>query len=683
MEEPAFVPKKKRGRIFGLIAIVAVILVLAAAAVAFFLMGGQKSNESIVYVNDDYELMFLENTKEKTEAVEFSDEATSSSGATLSPDGKYIYFMEFDDPEQYSWRDGTLMRIQVSELDAEGVKAEKLDSEVSMFWFLESGDLFYVKMDSDYLYEIFIHDGESKKRLAKEVNGWEVDEENNYLYYTEQDDDGAETLYRVALDGTGSKEKLLKDFDVIWSDYNAEVLLYGRYTEWDEDEENYGDDTYTVYSCTPGGEETELLEDVLSVLNCATSEEDAPRFYYMTQNLTQRTLYDFVTDTYAAADEAILEEGYPDYPDYPYYNDYDPYYLVTNGDGVYIGYETYSGNEIYFTDGFTTEDRSVAVDLALSMGDAAWDAALEEYYAAEEAWDAAVDAYYMADDRQYVREDLKSWDYLIRHCTLHKYENSESTEIADRLDLTGDFISEAEAGIFLYQKVEDKAEKVIDIADVEYAGQVSDMLESEENTVWYVNVNGAESEMEFDTRDVAVVYEVNCFADEVVFGLSDGEDGILECYTRTGSELTFRAVLSEEYDSYSAWVSEDGEALYFWEDVDGETYEGDLIRYVNGKSEPVAKGVYEYFDLACGTAYTLSEREQNDDGIYIYELRVKQGDRWVTVNDECRATLAFLDDKQVVYISDNDLYLWNGEENRRLAKDVLTFWAESVEYQRY
>lgn len=79
---------KRRGRglvILGIAAAVLAVIAAAVAALASLLGGG--SAPGYVYLTDDNELMFLKDLKEKTPAVEFSDEATSFSRVVFSKDG--------------------------------------------------------------------------------------------------------------------------------------------------------------------------------------------------------------------------------------------------------------------------------------------------------------------------------------------------------------------------------------------------------------------------------------------------------------------------------------------------------------------------------------------------------------------------------------------------------------------
>ena len=66
---------------------------------------------------------------------------------------------------------------------------------------------------------------------------------------------------------------------------------------------------------------------------------------------------------------------------------------------------------------------------------------------------------------------------------------------------------------------------------------------------------------------------------------------------------------------------------------------------------------------------------------------VKDGKNERIADDVYLVTITFLDAKRVVYVSDGDLFVWNGSTSEKLASDVTSFWssrqADSQFYQCY
>ena len=81
-EERVPVPVTKRRGVSGMVVIglgaVAAIVVIVLLVKLFSGMGGGKRSQAFAYVNDDAELMYLADLKEKTEPIEVTDEADSS-----------------------------------------------------------------------------------------------------------------------------------------------------------------------------------------------------------------------------------------------------------------------------------------------------------------------------------------------------------------------------------------------------------------------------------------------------------------------------------------------------------------------------------------------------------------------------------------------------------------------------
>ena len=81
------------------------------------------------------------------------------------------------------------------------------------------------------------------------------------------------------------------------------------------------------------------------------------------------------------------------------------------------------------------------------------------------------------------------------------------------------------------------------------------------------------------------------------------------------------------------------------------------------------------------TEYVLSDCKYKERAnALVGELSVLKDGKAVSVADDVVTdSICYLDGKQVMYISDEDLCLWNGSESRKIANNVLAFWASSRE----
>ena len=602
--------KKKKTGVIILAAAAVAAVVLVAQLAALLPSGGGK--DIFLYRTVDDELMFRKDLKAKTEAVELSDDEPSS--IRFTRDGKYIYFME-----GYGSSDETadLYRMETAKIGKKGASPEKVSSDVNRYSLrlLPSGGAVYVRGGEDGQLRFF--DGKESYKLASDVNGYgfSIDEKGAYAYYTENDpSDYTLTLYRVQIKDGGTKEKLLKDADAIYTDYDAEVLVYGRSNgdggEWEYDE------TYDVYSQVPGGEKTKLLSDVSSVLDVFVEDGKAV-ILYMTANTEKHTLYDFVSDSLASSDAGETE---PDYDDYQVQNAW----------------------------GWMTTD---------------WDAYEEAY----EKW-------YAVENRNYIRQSLKDTEYNITTYNLSRYENGKDTLLAEGLAFAPTY--SAADGIYLYARADQEISAVCDVQDLEYGEQVYEKMDAAERS-WYQHVGGAESEFDLDEDgDIGSLFILNG-SEAVLTAYEDGESEI-RAYSVGKNGLTFVSTITDDdYTGITKGRSGGKDAVYYFTDMDSDYSAGELMRYAGGKSESVAKDAGQVEILDDGAVFKMEDVDYNDRrGVTectLYVMRDGKGER--IADDVAVSGVAFLDSKRVVYISDGDLYVWNGRDSEKLASDVEYFWS--------
>ena len=282
--------KKGRGTVLILLAAVLAVIALVVAVVTLLpSMGGGKEN--VVFRTGDEELMFRKDLKAKTEAEELTDDLAS--WVRFSPNGKYLYFMEYDS----STGNGDLFRIEVSKIGRKDASPEKISSNVSTYDLLSNGNALYLRgSGSDK--QLRLYDGKDSYKLASGLGSYSVNAAETYAYYSETDSsDGSRTFYRVEIKENGEKEKLLKDYDEL--DYFGDDLLV--YRKAGEPLDEWGSTAYDVYSQVPGGDKTKLVSDAASVFGVAVSGGKVS-FTYLTAETESHTLYDFVSDSLAVAD---------------------------------------------------------------------------------------------------------------------------------------------------------------------------------------------------------------------------------------------------------------------------------------------------------------------------------------------------------------------------------------------
>lgn len=658
-------PAKRRGKaVFVALGVVAVAAVAALIWLIVGMVGGGGGGKSAyAYLTEDGELMYLADLKEKTQALELTDEADWSSAVYFSPDGKTVYFTDAD---------STLYQIPTAELK-KGGRAERIARDVSTFTLLNDGRLVYWEYE-DGGNKLSLYDGQESFRLVRDYYDCQFSADQKTLYYTEQDEaDGTFTLYKMAVTKDAKGEKLLKNAGWIYSEYDADVLVYS---------EDDGDgNTMTVYSCPPGGNKTKLAEDVYSISD-VTVDGGKVSLYYWTEEVEERTLYDFVTDAKAGEDAEVLEQGEPEYPSW--YDDFYPEDLYEEAGTVYY---TNGRGERFPVDvsSLLYDGRTVDDLYYYEVFDIAYDDAYARYEQASEEYSAAYEKWYGAQSREGLRQELKESDYNRSSYSLYHYtEGGSGKAIATQVKNIYD-PSAPGYGIFLYRKASLEGDKVADVADLSYYGDVYTFINtgSSGDEVWYQNVGGVESEI--DLNDFASVTQVLALSGkEAVLRVYDGDEEALLSYSIGKDTLTFNSTILEGDDFVIpyAGMAESGKLYVFTDVVEGSEDNGyrsmgDFCLYQDGKLETIAKDIYGAAILdESGTTYAVTDVDSRNDST---ELAVLKDGKLSTVNDEISGTLVFLDKTQLLYVSDGDLMLWDGKEERRIARDVEFVWAASEE----
>lgn len=633
-------------------------------------VGEDKRTPAFAYLNDDSELMYLANLREKTDAIKVRAKGgvDDSVRVRFTANGKTMYF--WDD----RW---DLYRISVSDIKKEE-RPEHVAEDVTGFTVLKTGNVLYTKNGSRGT-ELYCFTGKDDFRVTKNHHTYQLSEDHKTVYYTEKDD--TLTLYKAALKDGAEAEELLEGATDIYTDFDADILVYGE-DKRDSDMSSVDADqnTLTVYSCKPGGEPTELVSGICSIHSVDVDGGNVS-FYYDRDERQEYKLYDLVSDAQQSADAAITAQDlvWPDwygayYPDEVYEQNGAAYYRTSLGASFPI-----DTSELQASTGLSVAELLAnlyydVLDLAYANAEERYNADVEEYNNKYDEWNAA-------NNRNQMRESLKNESYTQHTRDIYHYTGSaDAAPIITSID-ENQFAASYEDGIFIYKKTAGIAGgKACDLADLNYYGEIYDRLNSGSGGgEWYQNVGGVESVLDLDEESsVNGIIVLN--GTEAVLRLSEGGDAWLDAYTVGDTALTFsNTVVDDEFAGLrKAQDTKGSDVLYFFTNVEEEDYGklGDFNRYSGGKTEVVAEEVYAVCVLDdSGTMYAITDRDSKGA-----ELSLMKEDKLVTVSDEINSNvLVFLDSKQVLYTADNDLYLWNGKEERRIARDVEYAWANAQE----
>ena len=300
------------------------------------------------------------------------------------------------------------------------------------------------------------------------------------------------------------------------------------------------------------------------------------------------------------------------------------------------------------------------------------------------------DGWYTYDDEGYseawnhydLREHLTNEDYALPLYDLYYYANGQETLVAqDVLSKKG-----CSATGFIYWGV-DVLEDQISIDDLNSAYDLSWTLSNLED-YFIDDVDASKLNLYSATANTTVP-----LTEDALELMQEREYSGLYC-------VKDQLILSShEYDEagalYAATIKngELGSFTQFADDAEIETYDEDLLYYTTGEYD---NGDNSYADLYCyenGEAKRVVQDALVDEMVRIYEdgvtvlytdrnqngceltLLQKDGTKNLIADDV--TDYLRVDKDTLLYLSDGDLYCYDGKEKKRVATDVDYFWAKS------
>ena len=707
-------PGKKSGfDVKKLIAIVAAVLVIVAA---FFVIKGIVSsfgskNAYVALADGKYKLItdLKKGESIKIDSDKSLENSWESSLVEFSPDGKYVYYYT-----DYSGDYGTLCRAEYAKLKKDSAKNDKYIEKIAKdvyigFKFLDDGTLLYKNDDNKLCY----YNGKDSETVAKDVSAYYSDGKKRVMY-TVYDDDGKMTLYGVELKKLDDEFEIDTEVSDVYNVYDDDFdsFIYSKY-----DEDDY---TYTYYAGSFGKDSEMIIEDANSMRLSSEGKS-----YFIADSGESVSLYDYVNDEYASADEGITEPNYEDYrvPSYRYSKitsgtyyldeeDYDlytsctqdlywygrnggwySYYTMAEVVGTY-SYEfdaevvTATQNFINKYSGMADENGYIRVtdevkaalkainNYADTYNEDTWMwlcydryqygyTTSDEYYTARDAW-------YEASDRISLREELKNKDNDFELKTIYCYENGKLTTVAENVVSTYGV-----RGARLFNTVDMITEKV-DIDEISYTFEVESLFNvelSEESNVLLYESGSIVKMSEAAAEDFAEAYD-RYFTNDSVYIYNDEDEEILKAQIKSGVVEEFTCIVEDAEDWNTDYLDEN--EIYYQSDVYTEEYDEfyDLYKYDGKESKCIVKDIHGARIYEDGVILASTDRDDNG-----YELTLfnKKGEK-TKIADEVKRYVR-VDKDTIMYISDGDLYSYNGKESVKIEKDVDYFWVkDSMDY---
>lgn len=643
--------------------VLAAVFVVAVIFLLLPLPGKTSAGKQLVYVKDE-KLYYVENVKKNKEPVEicrldYEEDAEWvyrwSGGVKLSEDGKYIYFLDRVDENGM----GELCRIKTSKVSKNENKNEKnieeLDSKVADYKILEdSKEVIYMRDGNRLMYL-----ADRQEDVEKDVAEYSLC--GNKIVYTKvqkQKSDEYDDLYTVyAYDlKTGNTEELEDDISEICITENSNFIVCQK-----NEEDGFG----TIYVLNAKGDSEVIAKDADYYGSSILTEGKS--FYYRERQARKVSLYDCVNDSFAQKDSGIKE---PDYKDYLKETtaanamsewDFD-YYVVRYPEEQddFINWLYYNDEMQMYSYYNDDDDKTYYYDELL---DKWFDFKTDNY-------DADYEAYKEAESRINLREELKAEKFETVSYDVYYYEaGKEPVLVLEDIDTCN---IDAEKQCLLYTKAEE-IQGNIPMEEIYNASDLINRLETDEDALaasqYYCKWGQAEGELEIKGTNFS--YDVS--DDGKTLMLEDGsEDRILTLYEKKGSEIEKVEEIAEDA-ALAGWTDD---CCYYYENVDAEDNIGDLCYYKNGKTTRLCRNVYMSVKLYPDGNYIAYSDYNPEKGGELKCYNAKGDDTRVAYDV---TAYRYLDDKCIVYLSDGDLYVYTGKDERKIDRNVIGYECEALD----
>lgn len=670
----------------------AAVVILLAAVLGFVLLGGRSGNAYICLSDGGYQLI---TDLDQGELVEIASTRSDYGDLWFTPDGKYIYYFSKLD-SQYGA--GTLCRAEYGRMKANSSKNERYITVVATnashdFDILEDGTILYTNEDNTLYY----FDGETSHQVARDVDFYEteVDGKGNLLYLV-WDEDGAYdfsgTMYLTTLQEPEQSTRLDGDVASLLHLTDKGEIAYTRYTEEgvdlyrmtlqdrqpqlvDEDVEvQTWDDDRVLYSVLKEKRGLEpYIEGTKETEQVKRSDYEIPTYtYYYINDAADAAEYDGLCTSIEVDGRFFVDILGGRYSIEEAANSNDA--LVSEACQAFLTkYASYETN----ADGFVPVTDAVQADLQLlaqACGDPGnWQLLCIGQRRTGTSYDW--DAYNAAADRVSLWEDLLDADqYYLPVYTLKELKDGQSAVVRDDLSICGSVGS-----LVAFGSIDDlvnpvKVEEITTAADAAYL--LSNDMDRYSRVLLYQPEEGETIEM--STADAAMMMDGGSLeqierAGQYLF-VQNGDGVLYVSPIQEGKAASFTVVS----DSSSILGVEDDKLYYrdgYYTDDDGGEY-ADLCVYQNGESSRLLTDVSPYAIWVYEDGSAAAKTYQDLDGTGELVLVDARGNK-TTVADEV-GSFARADDSHLLYISDEDLYLYDGKEKTRVATDVERIWCRDA-----
>ena len=682
------------------VAIMVVVVALALKGNISFL----KNDNAYVYLSDGkYELITNLDKEITIEIAVSKSDSIKSNLVAFSPDGKYVYYFTKYDSISGT---GSLCRAEYDKLKEGSSKnneyIEIIAANVALgFRFLDDGTVTYENGEG----ALYYYNGSESTRIAKSVSSYYTDGSERVAYVTGDYSEGY-TLYGVTLSEIENKKKLASNFYYILNSTNFDNILYVK------QEDDY---SQTLYVVGFEKESSKIGENIRII----SSTED--KVYFTAKNGSTLNLYDFVVDNVNLVEDGIVEPDKEKYatPLYGYIklnkssnaNDYEGIYTsCTNAASFYKSWYSYrsleyaaenasTNKDVYqaFVDkyisqedenGFilvTDEIKSDLINLANTCGQGYEGEWLELCFGRvqdgveydEEAYNQAYAEYNAVITYnkmiKSMREDLQAKENAYPVKTLYCYDKGNLSAINENI-LNAETYGES----IVYNTV-DSVIDTVNLTDITSVSDVTRLFSINKELQNYVvplggtiayqmSVNAAEVFAELDNSTYAELYFIN---DLVYMSQDYGE--VYVANINEGVIGEFSVAIDE-----AAVLAVDESAIYYVNDAYefNDYWYCDVHYYNKEKSKCLAQDIlYDTINIYSDGVILAYTGYRSNSG---YELTMIDSNGKTTIIGDDIKQYIRVDESTLLYISDGDLYIYDGEDRSIIQNDVEWLWSRNL-----
>lgn len=673
------------------VALVALVIVLAVFLGIRALLGGGSGN-AYAYLSDGrYEL--ITNLK-KGESIQITSTRSDYSGTSVydslvafSPDGKYLYYYT-----KYDGESGSLCRAEYNKLKKDSSKNDKyieiIATNVKLgFRFLENGTLLCQNADNTLYY----FDGKQCVQLGKNVLNYFTEGSDKVIYCSGTSSDDR-TLYGLSLKDPDNKTKLASNCEVVFDSDDLNCILYSKRED---------DDSRSLYLGGINRDEEKLVENLTNLVYIDGE------IYLTAENGETLDPYSYVEDNLATQDAAMTQPQASDFS-IPRYR----YYQLSSSDNPNTVGEIYTSctNTVYFfhdpiedctsydlcnafaakykslenTDGYflvTSEIRQELQAMVDKYGqgyDGEW---LEFCFRRSEsgtttdydAYEAARAEWNDAQVRNMVRDFLQNEDMQVPVQTLYRYDDGALTEINNQV-----VIVESGSGTLMFNTV-DMITGNIPIEKVVSSSDLFSMFKLDAEAANYVVLgDGAVYTMSSSAAMTYADLEESGYGNLGSLGSKElyltGSDGELYVASAEGNTVGSFSLVSD--DAYVLSTNEG--ALYYADGMyqnNGKDF-CNLYMYEDGSNTLLARDVMlDEINIYTDDVILAYASYREDSG---YELVMIDAKGEQTYIAEDVTQYIRVDDSTLLYISDGDLYCYDGKEKNLVETGVDRVWSRNT-----